>query len=280
MGRKPDAILAVGAVLSALVALSGFDTAAGAASPSADRFQPHRASYELLLEPGGGDGSIASAGGRLDFEWADACDGWAVKQRTRVVLGQSDGGALDFGWALTTWEAKDGLDFDFVIQRYQDGEVYETVRGEAYLEGHGAHGQAVFEEPVARTVELPDGTVFPTDHTFRMLDAAAAGELPVYLLIFDGASEEDGLAGVSTASAGRVPADRPTTLGSDLLADSPSHRLVMAYYPPYGEGELPDTEVSLRVFPNGVAESFVFDYGDFALRARLTELEALPRPEC
>lgn len=266
--------------MAVVVAAMGGSAAAQAASPAIVQFQPHRASYELLLVPGRGDGSIASAGGRLDFEWAAVCDGWAVEQRTRVVLSEADGAALDFGWALSTWEGRDGLAYDFAIERFQDGEAYERLVGTAWLERDGGPGTAVFEQPVARTFDLPAGTVFPTDHTFRMLDAAFAGELPLYLLVFDASSDDDGLAGVSTAAAGVVPAERSTTLDSPLTAGLVSYRLVMAYYPPYGDVELPETEVSLRVFPNGIADSFVFDYGDFALRANLTELEALPPPEC
>ncbi|WP_208539245.1 EipB family protein [Algihabitans albus] len=249
-------------------------------SPAVEGFQPHRASYELLLIPGKGDGSVASAGGRLDFEWADVCDGWAVKQRTRVILGQSQGGELDFGWALTTWEAKDGLAFRFVIQRFQGGEVYETVRGDAELESQGGPGIARFEEPVAREVALPPGTLFPTDHTFRMIDSALTGNPSLYRLVFDASSETDGLAAVSAIVGGRIPSDHPATLDSDLIANLPSWRLMLAYFPPFGEAELPETEVDLRVFSNGLADDFRFNYGDFALRARLMELEPLAMPEC
>ncbi len=252
----------------------------GEARAAVERFQPHRASYELLLVPGRGDGSVASAGGRLDFEWSDVCDGWAVNQRTRVVLGEAEGGELDFGWTLSTWEAKDGLAFRFVIQRYQSGEVYETLRGDAELDGAGGAGVARFEEPIAREVALPEGTLFPTDHTFEMLERAMDGRLPLYRTVFDASSEADGLAEISAALAGRIPPQRPSALDSALTAELPSWRLLMAYFAPFGDAELPETEVSLRVFPNGIADDFLFDYGDFALRARLIELEALPPPEC
>jgi hypothetical protein len=259
-------------------AATGLPLSAAAAAQA--EFVPHRASYELLLIPGRGDGSVASAGGRLDFEWADVCDGWAVNQRTRVVMSEASGGELDFGWALTTWEAKDGLAFDYVVQRYQNGEVFETLQGDATLAADGSGGTARFEEPVRREIELPPGTLFPTDHTFVMLNAAAAGELPTYDLVFDASSEHDGLSAVSAAPAGRIAGDGAGTFDSPLLKGQEAWRILMAYYPPFGQAELPDTEVALRVYANGIADDFVFDYGDFALRARLTAVEALPLPEC
>ena len=266
--------------LTVFLPLGALPPVALAGSAAVEGFQPHRASYELLLIPGRGDGSVASAGGRLDFEWTDVCDGWAVKQRTRVLLGQSQGGELDFGWALTTWEAKDGLSFRFVIQRFQGGEVYETLRGDAELEAPGAGGVARFEEPTVREVELPPGTIFPTDHTFRMIDSALTDGASLYQMVFDASSETDGLAAISAVVGSKIPTDRPATLESELLAGLPSWRLMLAYFPPFGETELPETEVNLRVFPNGLADDFHFDYGDFALRARLTDMEALPMPEC
>jgi hypothetical protein len=196
-----------------------------------------------------------------------------------VLLEQEQGGELDFGWSLSTWEAKDGRAFDFTIQRYQNGSVYETVQGDAVLGPDGA-GTAAYAEPVARTVDLPPGTMFPTDHTFAMLEAARNGALPVYSTVFDASSEHDGLTAVSTVLGARVAPDAPASLDVPLLRDTRSWRLLLAYFPPTGPAELPDTEVALRLFANGIADDFVFDYGDFALRARLTDLTALPDPDC
>ena len=42
----------------------------------------------------------------------------------------------------------------------------------------------------------------------------------------------------------------------------------------------PDYELSMRLFENGIGADFLFEYGEFSIRARLDRLEALPRPHC
>ncbi len=36
----------------------------------------------------------------------------------------------------------------------------------------------------------------------------------------------------------------------------------------------------MRLLDNGISRDMVLDYGDFALRAKLGKLEALPKPSC
>jgi hypothetical protein len=38
--------------------------------------------------------------------------------------------------------------------------------------------------------------------------------------------------------------------------------------------------LALDLLGNGVARSMLLDYGDFAVEARLIQIEALPRPKC
>ena len=43
---------------------------------------------------------------------------------------------------------------------------------------------------------------------------------------------------------------------------------------------MPDYEESVRLLDNGIAEDMLFDYGDYAVRGKLEQIEALPRPHC
>jgi hypothetical protein len=42
----------------------------------------------------------------------------------------------------------------------------------------------------------------------------------------------------------------------------------------------PEYELALDLLGNGIARSMLLDYGDFAVDARLVQLQALPRPRC
>jgi hypothetical protein len=253
---------------------------AGVAEVAAN-FAPHRAVYTLDLDRERSESTETSgATGRLDFEWADVCDGWAIKQRTRVFLERTDGATVDFGFTLDSWEAKDGLGYRFFIKRFSSGDLAEEVRGEASLESLGGPGRVSFTLPSAREVKLPPGTNFPTWHSFEVIDAASKGRLPLWRAVFDGSGEEDGLSGVSAVLARALRPQREGLLDSPLIQAKPSWRLLLGYFSMNDNEALPEHEQSVRLFPNGVAEDLLFDYGDFALRARLVRLEALPEASC
>ena len=42
----------------------------------------------------------------------------------------------------------------------------------------------------------------------------------------------------------------------------------------------PEYELALDLLANGIARSMLLDYGDFAVDARLVQIQALPRPRC
>src|SRR5690606_23690698 len=133
-----------------------------------DRFQPHRASYELSLDRAR-SGDVSSASGRLSFEWAGACSGWSVRQITRVKVSRGEGPGLDFAWRCDSWEAKDGTGCRFFIGRLEQGRKTESIAGRARLGAVGEAGTAHFDRPVERDVPLPPGTIFPTWHSFEMI---------------------------------------------------------------------------------------------------------------
>lgn len=243
------------------------------------RFEPHRASYELTLERAR-SGDVSSASGRLSFEWRDVCDGWSVRQLTRVQVARGEGPSLDFGWRFDSWEARDGLSYRFFIDHFDHGRKSETTSGRAMLEGVGDPGVAYFSQPVEREVALPAGTVFPTWHSYEMIALAGAERRQIWRTVFDGSAEDDGLSGVSALMLEGERRPALPKVGAELLAGLPAHRVYLAYYGLDPEEAAPIHEQEVLIYSNGVADDFVFDYGDFALRANLVELESLPKPDC
>ncbi|MGF1608203.1 MAG: EipB family protein [Kiloniellales bacterium] len=276
-GRAAMSALFAGLVLQLWPAAAPSVLAAGAA----DKLEPHRAIYGLSLarsEPRGA--AVTNARGKLEFEWSDVCDGWSIRQRTRIIVTHGDGGEIDFGWTLTAWESKDGLAFRFFIRRLFSGGEEETIRGVARLDGPGLGGTATYSEPEAKTVTLPKGTVFPSQHNFQVIDAAEAGELPLWRTVFDGSGDSNGLYGVNVALAAAVPPGAELSLDVPLVQDVPSWRLVVAYFDPEDETAPPSFEQQLRLFANGVVDELVLDYGEFTLDAELADLQPLPPPDC
>ncbi|MEO3429681.1 DUF1849 family protein [Pelagibius sp. CAU 1746] len=243
-----------------------------------ERLSPHRATYALSLGSLQSSSSLVEAAGRFEFEWQDVCDGWAVSQKFRIALFYEDGVSVNFGWSLSSWEAKDGKSYRFFVRRFDGTGLTELVRGEAVL-GEDGSGRAVFMEPEAREIDLPAGTLFPTQHTLHVLARAEAGDVPVWTLVFDGSGDE-GLFGVSAALSRRMAPDAPARISSPLLDGVPSWRVDLAFFDADQREAEPEQEQGLRLFTNGVVDEMRLDYGDFVLDADLTGLTELPSPDC
>jgi hypothetical protein len=243
---------------------------------------PHRATYDMKLAGGGGGGGIAEVGGRMVLETVDSCDGWEIKQRIKLTFVRTDGEEFETDSNFTSYESKDGLELRFSVRNIQNNEVDEELRGKADLEGQGGKGHATFTLPEQRAFELPAGTLFPTTHLALIISHARLNEKSVSYKVFDGA-RLDGAFQVN-AVIGRVPRAPPGTppVRGDiaLLRNQPAWGVRFAFFAAGDQGAQPEYELSLDLLANGVARSMVLDYGDFAIDARLIQLQALPRPKC
>lgn len=247
----------------------------GAAPAFASAFQPHRAVYDLNLGTRTADSTVTSARGTLEFVWNDVCDGWTISHRSRIELDHTSGRVDDLVWIFDSWENKDGQDYKFFIRQVVGGAVPEETQGTATVNAAGG-GKAFFVLPEEKEVALPAGTIFPSRHTIDVMEAAQAGTLPIYRVVFDG-NGGDGLfeiSAIATKEEAESRADWPSLDGEK------SWDLHMAIYGVDETEPVPEQEQTLRLFDNGIADRIVFDYGDFALAGRLSELELLPDPGC
>ncbi len=241
---------------------------------------PHRAVYDLSLAKTAKGGQVSQAHGKLEFEWADACTSWSVIQRTHVRLIATGGQVIEFGWRLSALEAKDGSQYRYFIRRLNTGEPPEEVRGKAQLSGPGQSGSAALEgaegeDAKGEPMTLPKGTLFPTTHSLLLLEAAERGDATLGRVVFDGTGDE-GIAFVNAAMSAAIPAGAKAAFDSPLLHDQKSWRMSLAYFGLDESISKPEHEQAFRLYANGVVDDLILDYGDFALRATLETLEAIP----
>ena len=222
---------------------------------------------------------VTQAEGRLEYEWDDVCDGWTVRQRTLLTMVHRSGQSFQSNWAINSWESKDGLSYRFFIRRLlAGGETLET-RGSAKLEAEGGAGAASFTLPEERQIELPRGTIFPTQHSLEVIKAVESGEVPLWRVVFDGSGDE-GLYGINVALARSLPPDLKASIDTPLVRGLPSWRVGVAYFGMESDAAEPEFEQEMRLFANGVVDNLLLDYGDFTLDAALADLEELPAPDC
>lgn len=235
---------------------------------------PHRAAYRLSLaqaEPGVG---LVEAHGGLVLEWRAACDGWLSQQRLGFVASSDEGPGLTYDVRFSSWEARDDTRMRFAVRSHGEAGLREEFRGTAQLEGPGGKGIARYDVPEGRSIALPAGTLFPTEHVRRLIASAKAGERIAIHDLFDG-SGPDALARV-TAVIG-APKVMPAAEGGVR-----EHRwpVSLAYHRLDVADELPQFELSFLLGERGVLHDVMLDYGDFTLRAELERLETLEAPTC
>lgn len=238
---------------------------------------PHRALYTLGLERSDGSSGVTAASGTMAYELGETCDTWNVEQRYRLKMGYSESPDVTIASSLESSEAKNGLRYRFEHKETRAGEEEKTA-GTAKLDGEDKGGAVEFDQPPDKKIKLPPLVLFPTAHTAVLIDKAGSGENFVSKQIFDGGAA-DGPVLVSAVIGPRVEPDPKLAKESPLL-DRPGWRVRLAFFPSDQKVEKPDYEIGMVLLDNGVSRDMVIDYGDYAIRARLDDIEKLPKPGC
>jgi EipB-like len=249
-----------------------------AAATSAE-ISPHRASYTLSLGGSKTSSGVVDLDGAMYIEWQEVCDGWTINQRMRFQLTDSDGERTDNDINFSSWEAKDGLSYRFTLRSLRDGEVDETLRGRAVLDGKGKGGKAIFAEPEGLEIDLPPGTLFPTEHTLTLIRLAEKGENQVARMVFDGATR-DGALEVNAIIGAKTPETGAPPRIAAAVGARPAWHVRMAFFKTDDRNGEPEYETGLRLQDNGVGRDYTFEYPEFAIKSKLDLLEALPKPKC
>ena len=276
--RRASQALGVRAIAAAFAGAAALTAQGSAHALTPIEIIPHKAAYVFEMVSGEPGGGVENVGGGMTFEWADACDGWALNQHYLLRISSGGGLDVDISTSNVTWEAKDGLRYRFILRRGRNGTLIEDIRGDAKLPARGEAGSVTFNKPKEQTLKLPSGTMFPTDFMLSQMQAAAKGERMDRRLVFEGSAVE----GPQTVTTTILPSREAGK--SDLLKLPLGPRTVwpmyVAYFPPDNVDGQPDTELSIDVQPNGVVTGFVVDYGIFKLKAKLAKIETLPEAGC
>jgi len=244
----------------------------------AAEIMPHRALYTMTLGSTRADSGVVGATGAMDYEWGETCNGWTIEQRYRLKMRYAESKDVDVTSTFVTWESKDGLRYRFNQRQTRNGELDQEIRGEARLDGPGKGGVAVFTKPQPQTLKLAPGVLFPSAHTILLIDKAKTGATFVTRQVFDGATDENAVQ-VSAVIGTKVAADPVSVILRPLL-ERAGWRIRLAFFPVDAKAEEPDYELGMDLLDNGVSRDMVIDYGDYSIRAKLDDIEALGKPSC
>ncbi len=278
--------------MNAAAVVLGVAVLSGVTARPADSLEliAHRALYEITLESVRNGSEITGLEGRMMLEWADACEGWTVNQKVRMVLSHVGGPPLKNEFSFSSFESKTGENFRFSMRSSSDGKPYEEFVGTATrddLSDASVGGHVTFTSPDGVELDLPPATMFPSEHLFLVVERALAGDRMVARTVFSGTGP-DSIHDV-TAFIGPVIPENSQQVGTDNpnagaamqdLSGLRSWPVAMAYFPHEQQELEPEFEVSYRLLENGVAGNLLLDYGEFSMRAVLDNIELLSSPDC
>ena len=267
-------VLKLTALLFGVVAAMQMPGPMPASAAAVGQIVPHKALYRLSLKgtPGGTD--VVAVGGKMAFEWRDTCDGWAINQRNLMILEKAEGLTHSVDSTMTTWEAKDGSSFRFIVDKDFGAGGGEALEGLAQRSSSGSV-TAGFTEPEQVEMELPSDVMFPSQHTIALLEKIANGEKFFSASLFDGSEFEP--AGFVSAAIGLkvVPQGE-----EDPLISGPYWPVRLAFYGPENKTESPDYELAVDLHENGIARRLEIHFKEFTVNVALERLERFKPGGC
>ncbi|MGE0256079.1 MAG: DUF1849 family protein [Alphaproteobacteria bacterium] len=259
-------------IVAAVVAGAAVDRPAAAVD-----LAPYRAFYELSLANAFGRSNVIGATGAMTAEWSLSCEGWVAVQRLRMVLETDEGEKLDTDLTMSSFESTDGTAYRFTSRTTHGGGEAERYQGTVRRDGAAAAGSVSYSDPSDTTVSLPEGTMFPIQHTRALVAAAARGERQLTVPFFDGPRPDKSPFLASALVLGEA---QPAAAADEGVLGHPWWPIRIAFFEHDSGVAEPDFEMSAKLQDNGVVREFVFDYGEFSLVARLSRIEGLSRPDC
>lgn len=268
-------------LVSLAVALA-FETSAAVTAAHGAALAPHRAVYELALDPTKTGVKIDRAGGRIAFELTgNACEGYSVTLRQVTELDTGEGRKSTSDLHSITWEDGDAKSYRFKSQNTVNDEKRDEVDGVAERNENGGF-TVQLKAPKADALTLTGKVALPTEHLIKLLAAGAAGDRILETRVFDGAPDGrkvyDTLSVIGAPVKGNEIAEEAAK--KPELKGMARYPVTVSYFEP-GVGERTPTYIlSFELYENGISRALKLDYGGFALRGELSTLEFLKTTPC
>ncbi len=275
--------VATAALAQAALALIAFAPQAAAEAPASARLVPHRAVYDLSLIRSSGSRGLDNATGRIAFDFGgDACDGYTLQYRQVTVLDSNETGSKTLDVRTATFESGDGKTIRFKTDSLMEGVSSDNVDGSADVKDGGLVIRLT--GPRRESLDVPAQPVFPTEHMKRLIESARAGQTTVAVKLCDGSDNGkkvyDTLALIGHRIEPGAGANLEPAAKRDELARLPRWPMTISYYTAGTGDQTPVYTISFELYENGISRALKLDYGDFALKGELANLDVLPYTAC
>ena len=238
---------------------------------------PHVAHYTMKLLSARSGSNIESVVGDMLVRWDGDCAGWTMTNRTVFDVGYTGGDRVRIAMDATTWESAPGDRYTFLVRTRFNEKESDRIEGTARLDGDSP--VANFISPVKKQIALPRDTILPTQHTKTVLASAGGTPKIVRANVFDGFTF-GGAQFVNAIIGGRLAQGNGPQSAFPELRQQPAWIVNLAFFSTGKADAEPDSEISLKIFANGIAERMDMDFGDFRVRGDLKEVKIVRSPTC
>lgn len=276
--------------LAAILALTAIGTPS-AAAPGADKvfLAPHRAVYDLTLSRAGRSRGIDTMHGRILYDFSgSACEGYTLRFRQVSRLESGEGRSVLSDLRSTTWEDGAAKKFRFNSENFLNEARTEAVDG--HSERGGKAMSVTLSKPSPKKFRVPAGTVLPTEHMRRIVQAARAGKTILEFPVYDGSDDGQKLYNTLTVIGKPIrPGENPPQdAGAKIpqLAQLTRWPVTISYFERVSEvaarssEQTPVYALSFELYENGISRALILYYSDFTLVGEMTALEMKKAKAC
>ncbi|OHC76041.1 MAG: hypothetical protein A3G18_04130 [Rhodospirillales bacterium RIFCSPLOWO2_12_FULL_58_28] len=240
---------------------------------------PHRAVYSLKIGQARAGSSFVDARGAMTLIMEKSCDGWILEQTMTMDLSTAEGDTLKQKMNFSGLESLDGGNYRFAADNDID-EKKSQINGKARAGSDGKPGEVNYKLPEAKTISLPEKTLFPVGHTSWLIDRAIAGDRQAPSHVFDGADGGGPQEVVAFIGPLAAPEAVPSKDQLGALVKRPGWNVRLAFYQMDSQDAEPEYEAEIMQLDNGVARRMVLDYREFTVILELEKIEAINPPSC
>lgn len=247
------------------------------AAPDGVVMAAHRAVYDMSLLRSK-NGGPESAKGRIVIEFAgSACEGYTQTIRQVFEIGGMEGDSQQIDFRSSTFEAGDASRFNFMRDNRKSAEKPEKTEG--FVEKRAKSIVLSLTKPKGKPVDLPEATLFPTEHMIKLIKAARSGEQRLAAPLFDGTDDENRVLD-TVAVIGGVKTDEDTSPAAKILSGTPRWPMSLSFFEREKGDGLPTQTMRFHAYANGIISNLVIDFGEFAIAGQLTSLDLLKPSKC
>jgi hypothetical protein len=243
-------------------------------------FVSHRAAYVISLVKGDGAQAPVAATGMIAYEFrGSACEGYASDFRQITELQRNEGDPMASDTRAIMFEDGQAKKMRFKIDTKVAESPQPTIDGSATRSDAGDLSVDL-NAPKKETLNLGKGVLFPTQHLFRVIDAAKAGLGTLEAHVYDGSDTGEKIFDTLTVIGKEARGPSADADKAEALKSVRRWPVTISYFDTAKKDAAPDYVLSFDLYENGVLGSLKLDYGQFVLAAQLTKFELLTSEPC